>query len=255
MSVDTFQGGLKQNPEHGPEEQDEPTLPLFKYSAAQRARVTALYIVGPSSAGKTTLCGALAAALGVPSCACVREVARDVMRIRGFSRTDIGTLAMQQAIANAHVAADAAARAAALEHATKLIPDLEASPDGELGYDDGDQSRPRGHGLMLSDRCVLDAVAYGLLSDDGQNGRALLHSRTVRRALNEVYRTRGAHFVLLAPVADWIVDDGVRSIDNGACVDVFRKLLGELGIRYLELGESCRLLEERVASVRRWAWL
>lgn len=72
--------------------------------------ITAIYLVGPSSAGKTTLCNALATTLGLPKEAHISEVARTVMRERGFTRDDVGKLEMQKAIMEAQLKEDRSAR-------------------------------------------------------------------------------------------------------------------------------------------------
>ncbi|TFY59054.1 hypothetical protein EVG20_g7929 [Dentipellis fragilis] len=58
--------------------------------------VRAIYIVGPSSTGKTTLCTALATHLGLPSALHITEVARTVMRSTSFTRADVGTLFLER---------------------------------------------------------------------------------------------------------------------------------------------------------------
>lgn len=62
---------------------------------------------------------------------------------------------------------------------------------------------------------------------------------------------------LVRPIADWMHDDGIRSIaeDREQCFEAFQATLDELGIKYFEIGDSCRMLEERVAFVRRCAWV
>ncbi|KAI0028390.1 AAA domain-containing protein, partial [Vararia minispora EC-137] len=176
-----------------------------------------VYVVGPSSTGKTTLCNALAAQLGLLHEVYVTEVARTVMREHAFTREEVHTQAMQEAIAHAHVAREKEARRVAAEHGS----------------------------LVLCDRCALDAVVYGMLNSEAQ-GQILMDIPTIRGALED-YRSAWAHVVLLAPVADWMVDDGVRSMQDGeTCVEMYRLLLRELRIAYLEVGEDCRPLEDRV---------
>lgn len=72
--------------------------------------ITAIYLVGPSSAGKTTLCNALARTLGLSNEVHISEVARTVMRERGFTRDDVGKLEMQKAIMEAQLKEDRSAR-------------------------------------------------------------------------------------------------------------------------------------------------
>ncbi|KZV69550.1 hypothetical protein PENSPDRAFT_652298 [Peniophora sp. CONT] len=196
--------------------------------------VTAIYVVGPSSTGKTTLCNALAKQLGLRDEVYVTEVARTVMREQGFSRADVHKLEMQQAVVDAHVARDTQARSAALFNTSKL-----AAPRSTL---------------ILCDRSAIDALVYAKLTS--ANDQALLASASFQTALAS-YRAPHATFVLLRPIADWMHDDGIRSIaeDRERCFEVFQATLDELGIKYFEIGDSCRMLEERVAFVRRCAWV
>lgn len=58
---------------------------------------------------------------------------------------------------------------------------------------------------------------------------------------------RQSTFILLKPVEEWLVDDGVRSMDNQTeCLLIYRKLLSELGITYREIGPEMKDLAERV---------
>ena len=201
--------------------------------------VTAIYVVGPSSSGKTTLCDALAKQLGLPDDVYLTEVARTVMREQGFSRADVHKLEMQQAIVDAHVARDTRAREAALR-TVQLGTSRPAVPRSTL---------------ILCDRSAIDALVYAKLTS--ANDQALLASASFQTALASYRRAPHSTFVLLRPIAEWMHDDGIRSIaeDRERCLEVFRDVLDELGIRYFEIGGSCRMLEERVAFVRRCAWI
>ncbi|KAI0063599.1 hypothetical protein BV25DRAFT_1854021 [Artomyces pyxidatus] len=191
--------------------------------------ITAIYVVGPSSTGKTTLCNALAARLGLSSEVYITEVARKVMRERGFTRDDVGKVEMQRAIMEAQLAYDESARIYA----------------GGRG----------GAGVVLSDRSAVDAVVYAELNDDGETGamaRTLIASPPFQAALPAY---RHSLFVLLQPVAEWLVDDGVRSLEDGwRCHEAFRVMLSNLDIPHIELDGTSRWLEERVALVRMFAW-
>ncbi|TFY79168.1 hypothetical protein EWM64_g4843 [Hericium alpestre] len=112
-------------------------------SAAHR-RVKAIYIVGPSSTGKTTLCKAFAAQLGLPPAVYITEVARTVMRETGFTRRDVARVEMQKAIMDKQLEQDAAARTVA-------------------GGGDGP-------GIVLSDRSAIDAIVYAALADTADGG-------------------------------------------------------------------------------------
>jgi nicotinamide riboside kinase len=185
-----------------------------------------IFIVGPSSTGKTTLCTALVRELRIPTTSFVTEVARDVMRRTGFSRDTVGRLEMQAAILAAQTAREDA---------------LHAEP-----------------GVRLSDRSGIDPIVYAILTAADENEAAerrheLTSTPSFERAL-AVYRS--ALFVLLSPVAGWLVDDGVRTVrDHERCLDVFRGLLADLGIAFFEIGEETKDLDERVGIVKAAAGL
>lgn len=68
----------------------------------------AIFILGPSSSGKTTLCNALAERLALGPDKFVKEVARTVMKTNGFTRDDCHKYEMQHAIMAAQLKAEAA---------------------------------------------------------------------------------------------------------------------------------------------------
>ncbi|KAJ3753332.1 AAA domain-containing protein [Lentinula raphanica] len=190
------------------------------------SRLRAVYIVGPSSTGKTTLCNALAQRLCLPTSMHITEVARTVMKEQGYTRADVDSYSMQHAIMTAQVAKDQEAR-------------LKASVE------------PR-QSILVSDRSAVDAVVYAALSDmrTKSNSTQLLIASPEFQTVLPLYRTPRSTFVLLRPIKGWLIDDGVRSLEDGEhCYDMFVKLLRELNIPYVELGESCRWLEERVGVV------
>ncbi|KAJ4468846.1 hypothetical protein J3R30DRAFT_3661779 [Lentinula aciculospora] len=168
----------------------------------------AIYVVGPSSTGKTTLCDALV-------------VARTVMKEQGFTRADVDSLAMQHAIVKAQASRDRETR------------DQKAWAEDGVGT----------HSTLLSDRSAVDAVVYAALSElvvKSGNTQTLISSPEFQ-AILPFYRSPKSKFVLLRPIQAWIVDDGVRSLKDGEhYYDMF-----------IELGEDCRWLEERIAIVTR----
>ncbi|KAL4068635.1 AAA domain-containing protein [Scleroderma yunnanense] len=182
-----------------------------------------VYVIGPSSTGKTTLCTAAAKSLKLPSRCYITEVARHVMRTQGFTRADVGTLEMQRAIMQAQ-----------LEREAKTCERAR---------------RGKSDGLILSDRSGIDPVVYAILTAKGedeahQKKDALINLPAFRMALR---RYKEAIFLLLSPVEEWLVDDGVRNLDNHErCINTFRQVLDELGIKYQEIGAETKGLEDRV---------
>ncbi|KDQ53777.1 hypothetical protein JAAARDRAFT_136621 [Jaapia argillacea MUCL 33604] len=196
---------------------------FHRQKTGPKVAVRALYVVGPSSTGKTTLCNAIVENLGIPKEAYITEVARTVMRTTGFSREDVGKLEMQSAILEAQLEREEEAREAA-------------------------RAAPGSH-TILSDRSAIDPIVYAILTASNENEanhrrRTLTEKDGFRRALP---RYQHAEFILLEPVPEWLVDDGVRSLDNHVeCSRVFKEVLEELGIAYTVINAETKDLAERV---------
>ena len=172
----------------------------------------ALYVVGPSSTGKTTLCEALAIRLSLKSPAYIKEVARDVMRRTGYSRDTINQIAMQKAILLAQTEAD-------------------------------QKARKENNRLLLSDRSAVDPVVYAYLKNVAGAG-SLIRSAEFQKVL-PLYRQ--SSFLLLKPIPEWLKDDGVRSLDGqDECYFAFKDVLKMLEIPFWEMDETCMDLEIRV---------
>lgn len=173
------------------------------------------------STGKTTLCDALAKRMGIESIAYVKEVARGVIRNLGLTREHIGMLEMQRAIMKGHLERE------------------------ELAI----QSRCP---VVLCDRSAVDPVVYATLTatddhDAVERRLALTGAADFQKAL---LRYRRSVFVLLAPIEEWLVDDGFRHVgDQVQVLEIFKTLLSDLGIAYREIDPNTRSLEERVAIV------
>ncbi|KAF9446062.1 hypothetical protein P691DRAFT_733951 [Macrolepiota fuliginosa MF-IS2] len=176
-----------------------------------------VYIVGPSSTGKTTLCMAVAKRLGVDEGRTVSEIARNVMRTRGFTRMDIGRLEMQQAIL-----------------------------DAILENHEGNSVQPP----RIHDRSAIDPVVYAILTATGdeearRRKEQLFMTEKFQSALEQY---RQSVFILLKPVREWITDDGIRFIEDlDKCYEMFGTVLKECGIQFREIGTEVGFLEERVA--------
>ncbi|KZV92821.1 hypothetical protein EXIGLDRAFT_718005 [Exidia glandulosa HHB12029] len=185
--------------------------------------ITSIYVVGPSSSGKTTLCKALAERLQLPPERFVQEVARNVMKATGFSRSTITNLEMQRTILVAQVQAEREALAA-----------------------------PSDAPILLCDRSAVDALVYAALgfANGVQRQDELIAMPEFKSTLA---RYRSSLFVLLVPVQAWLVDDGVRQLDRPECLDTFRATLRRFDIEVKELGPDCLDLERRVDAVIRWS--
>ncbi|KAI0644796.1 AAA domain-containing protein [Trametes meyenii] len=191
-------------------------------------RLKAIYVLGPSSSGKTTLCEALASELKVHPPQYIKEVARTVMRTHGFTRDDVDTYEMQYAIMHAQLEAE--------KHAESSLTEAK----------DSIQVPP----IMLSDRSAIDPIVYSGTSavEDAIDHRQKLLDDTVLRAVLPAYRN--SLFVVLEPVMEWFSDDGVRSLqDPWRYNEVLFSTLAELGIPYLSIGKETIDLRERVEFV------
>ena len=209
--------------------------------------ITSIYVVGPSSTGKSTLCGALSKYfIGESQLQSSRsdrrsvllysisEVARKVMRERQFTRDDVGTLEMQQAILEAQVKAEMDATAT-------------------LASSDSTKEK-----VLLSDRCAIDALVYTRKYVSENAYKTLCETPEFQEALGRYRGERakgnnGTHkvlFILTLPVAEWLIDDGIRSMDEPeAVLEEFRNVLNEMEIPFVELGSESMELGRRVEWV------
>jgi nicotinamide riboside kinase len=146
------------------------------------------------------------------------------MRTTSFTRADVGKLAMQSAILAAQLGREDAA----------LRPEL-------------------GHEVVLGDRSGIDPIVYAILTSTNEKEkqervRSLTETAAFKRVL-EVYRTSSFVF-LLTPIPEWLVDDGIRSIDDREeCAKVFRELLKDMNVPYVEIGSDVMDLGLRVRVV------
>ena len=114
--------------------------------------------------------------------------------------------------------------------------------------------------LVLCDRSAIDPIVYALLTassaEEAEARRSTLVDNPVFQAVLPIYRSSASIFVLLAPVKEWLVDDGVRLMENqDKSMEMFHKVLKDLKIPYRELGPSCRSLLERMVLTMGFAKL
>lgn len=194
--------------------------------------LSGIYLVGPSSSGKTTLCKALAARLHLPQSRHISEVARSVMKSTSYTRDHVGKLDMQRAILCAQAAAEDNARS---QHTTN----------------DQGGKRSQIPPFLLCDRSAIDPIVYASLSDTDFTGAEILAEGPELQGLLPVYRQ--ALFVLLHPVDEWIEDDGVRSLaDPVKYPATYKEYLERFGIGCQELDDSLKGLDDRVNQVLSW---
>ena len=103
-----------------------------------------IYVLGPSSSGKTTLCDALSQRLDIRDPLYIKEVARRVMAAHGFTRDDTDTYEMQHAIMRGQLDAECTA----IKHIAAASNEAEQS--GRL--------------MLLSDRSAIDPIVYAATS-------------------------------------------------------------------------------------------
>lgn len=107
--------------------------------------------------------------------------------------------------------------------------------------------------MVLSDRSAIDPVTYSVLTaaneeDERQRKRILVDTPEFQAALR--WYQEGM-FILFKPVPEWLVDDGVRSMEEwGQNLEVFRGIWRELEIPFVELGEEIKDLQSRVAFAK-----
>lgn len=108
--------------------------------------------------------------------------------------------------------------------------------------------------MVLSDRSAIDPIAYAVLTAENEDAarermRVLVGTTEFQAALD---RYQQGTFILFKPIPEWLVDDGVRSMEKqDLSVKVFRDILKELEVPYVELGEETRDLQARVAFAKK----
>lgn len=142
----------------------------------------AVFVVGASSTGKTTLCMALAKELGVGDDRWIREVARNVMKTQGFSRDRTQEYEMQHAIMTAQLQAE--------ERVLSNVEEKQSS-------------------LLLSDRSAVDPTVYALTSGVAEaqpNHQRLLQDPAFQATLpfyrRSLFGTCRARRAILCPISD-----------------------------------------------------
>lgn len=142
------------------------------------------------------------------------------MKKKGYSRDTIGSLKMQEDIMEAHFSREQESRAA--------------------------------HAIRVCDRTAIDPIVYAILTahDEEEARRKQNHLTRSANFQKALQHYRQSIVILLKPVAEWVVDDGIRSTENqDRCLEIYRQLLGEMDISYYEFGRELMFLPERVGIV------
>ncbi|GAA6039608.1 hypothetical protein JCM8097_002209 [Rhodosporidiobolus ruineniae] len=189
-----------------------------------------IVVTGAHSTGKTTLCEALLtdlnaseAGLGGRKWGLVSEAARRVMQSEEWRREDVSKLEFQQAISREHLR---------LESTTPTP--------------------------YISDRCLLDQVAYTRLTNSDPLAYLVLLNDPAAAASFASYRDRKKTLVVhLYPVAAFVHDDGVRTVPTGMeewweVSREFERTMREAEVEWKSLGEEVVGLKERVELVKGW---
>lgn len=194
-----------------------------------------LYVVGAQCTGKTTLVNALEddyksnnIGRNLPQPSVIREVARTVLKEKGFNRDDITTSPARALQLQQHI--------------------LDAQLRAESSQIDESTSN-----WYICDRSGLDPIVYAQLFAGKSAADDMLASKAWRTL--EHYMKNGI-VILCEAGCTWLTDDGIRlmpeGLDDWMRVDsTFRKLLDARGITYRIISKDMINLQERLETVRR----
>lgn len=201
----------------------------FKSIATSTRLDRCVYIIGPQSTGKTTLVNALVRKLAgdIPV---IKEVARHVLRDKNYSREDVDSsdperrFSLQRDIF-----------AAQIEMENRCL---------------GSEKNI----YFLSDRSAIDPIVY-LAHYSGTEDRSKITSTQDWREVRRRYAdTAKSSIILLLPVIEFLVDDDIRYVaksseDWHALATSFQEFMKDAKIPYVEIGEECLKIEERVTLI------
>jgi nicotinamide riboside kinase len=186
-----------------------------------------VYVIGPQSTGKTTLVTALRAKLGKDT-PVIEEVARTVMRERGYSREDVDS--------------------ADINRKFSMQRDIfKEQMRQEISFQ-RDKIR------FLSDRCAIDPLVYLMHYSGKEVVQRITMTDEWRRLRNRYRDPKRSLVILLLPVDEFLTDDNVRYVaktleDWYSLAESFRRFMLEENILFIEIGKECVNLEERVQQI------
>ena len=114
------------------------------------------------------------------------------------------------------------------------------------------EQESRRYAVRVCDRTAIDPIVYAILTsrteeESKEKQDHLTRSANFQKALQQY---RKSIVILLKPVAEWLVDDGIRSTeDQEKCLQIYRRLLAEMDVPYYEFGREIMFLPERVGFV------
>jgi len=186
-------------------------------------------VIGPQSTGKTTLVTALADSVGgeVPV---IKEVARQVMHEKGYTREDVDSPDGERRFALQH---DIFTAQNEIENA--LL-------------------KRRTNSIFLSDRSAIDPLVYLAQYSGVTICERILSTDEWQKVRARYADSQNFLIVLLSPVPEFLVDDNVRYISKSleewhSLANSFRDFLHAQQIPFLEIGTNCTNLKERVRLV------
>ena len=108
------------------------------------------------------------------------------------------------------------------------------------------------YAVRVCDRTAIDPIVYAIItsSDEEESRRKQNHLTRSANFQKALQQYRKSIVILLKPVAEWMVDDGIRSTENqDECLQIYRRLLAEMDVPYYEFGREIMFLPERVGFV------
>jgi nicotinamide riboside kinase len=192
-----------------------------------------IYVVGAQCRGKTTLVNALEdhfksnevkRTLQQPTI--IREVARTVLKEKGFTRDDLATSPIRALQLQQHIL------------------------DAQL-HAEGAKNKTASSNWYICDRSGLDPNVYAQLFAGRSAAEDMLESEAWQ-ALER--RMKNGIVMLCEAGCTWLIDDGIRlmpdGLDDWMRVDSFRELLDARGIAYTIIWKDVISLPERLKMVQ-----
>jgi hypothetical protein len=107
---------------------------------------------------------------------------------------------------------------------------------------------------LLSDRCAIDPVVYLAHYSGAEDVRKITSTNDWQKVCRRYADIKRSLIILLLPVMEFLVDDNIRYVAKSvqewhALATTFQTLMKEEGIPFVEIGEECLEIQDRVAVV------